>query len=88
MSERPEVFTSFMSDQFKRDNVDLSVAAHETMEAASQMLLIIVSNLIDHDNSEINGIAAARSILASVRTGWSRTFDIIENAINKAEAEE
>jgi hypothetical protein len=77
-----------MSDSFQRDNVDLSVAAHETMEAASLMLLTIVTNLIEHDNAEINGVAESRNIVASVRTGWSRTFDIIENAINSAEVEE
>jgi len=87
MKERPDEIVSFITDRFQRDNADVSDAAHETMEAASKVLLQIINNLVNHDSDNMNGFATSRLLLSSVRAGWSRTCDIIEEEINRLEAE-
>lgn len=87
MKERPDEIVSFITDRFQRDNADVSDAAHETMEAASKVLLHIINNLVSHDSDKFNGIDLSRKLLGSVRTGWSRTCDMIEEEINRLEAE-
>jgi predicted YcjX-like family ATPase len=87
MKERPDEIVSFITDRFQRDNADVSDAAHETMEAASKVFLQIINRLIEHDSDNMNGISASRILIASVRAGWSRTCDVIEEEINRIEAE-